>query len=103
MAVEQILADIDIERRRGFPMQRTQPHKLRGGAHAAPLPMAAPQVIQQRKALFELFQVLLHRPFGSHNRAYEETAKFPRQGWWVRKFFRGAGARARADAEKGPG
>src|SRR6266568_2843408 len=35
--------------------------------------------------LFELFQVLAHGVVSSHSRAYEETAHFPRQGWWVKQ------------------
>src|SRR5882724_4512985 len=35
--------------------------------------------------LFELFQVLVHGVDSSHSRAYEETARFPRRGWWVKQ------------------
>ena len=85
MAVEEILAGIDVERRPGFPMEGTQAHKLGRISGAASHPVAAPQVIQQRKTLFELFQFLVHGRWASRNRAYGETAQVPRQGWWVRK------------------
>ena len=60
VAVEQILRGIDVERGPGLAMERTQAHKLPWGCRAASRPATAPQVIQQRKTPFELFQVLGH-------------------------------------------
>src|ERR1035438_7952226 len=60
VTVEQILAGIDIERRPGIPMQRTESHELLARGGAATGPMAPLQVLQQRNTLFELFQILTH-------------------------------------------
>lgn len=60
VAVEQILAGIDIERRPAFRMERAESHKLLSHPDAARRPVAALQVLQQRNTLFELFQILAH-------------------------------------------
>jgi hypothetical protein len=49
VAVEQVLAGIDVERRACFPMQGTQPHELRLSAGAMSTPVVPLQVLQQRK------------------------------------------------------
>src|ERR1035438_1127043 len=51
VTVEQILAGIDIERRPGIPMQRTESHELLARGGAATGPMAPLQVLQQRNTL----------------------------------------------------
>src|SRR5215472_4930616 len=60
VAVEQVLARIDVKRRARFRVQRTQPHELLAGASAAGGPVVLLQELQQRQALFEPFQILLH-------------------------------------------
>jgi hypothetical protein len=41
------------------------------------------QIIQQWEMLFELFQVRIQGFVSSRNRDYEESGRYPRQGWWV--------------------
>src|SRR3989442_6185488 len=60
VAVKQILAGVDVERRARFLVQGTQSHELLPLAGAAADPVALLQVLQQREALFELFQILIH-------------------------------------------
>src|SRR6185369_41223 len=48
VAVEQILAGIDIERRPAFRMQRAESHKLLSHPDVARRPVTALQVLQQR-------------------------------------------------------
>jgi hypothetical protein len=69
VALEQILADIDVEGRAAFLVQGTQPHKLLPETGAARGPVVSLQVFQQRKALFEPFQILLHVWSSLHGRA----------------------------------
>jgi hypothetical protein len=60
MAVEQILAGVDIEGRPGIPVQRAESHELVARGEAPTGPMAPLQILQQRNTLFELFQILAH-------------------------------------------
>ena len=60
MVVEQVFASIDVKGRTSFAMQGTQPHELLPGPGAATALVLPLQVLQQRKALVELFQVLAH-------------------------------------------
>src|SRR6516165_703690 len=60
VTVEQVLAGIDVKGRARFRVQGTQPHQLLAGASAARGPVVLLQVLQQRQALFEPFQILLH-------------------------------------------
>src|SRR5215469_18890147 len=60
VTVEQVLAGIDVKGRARFPVQGTQPHELLAGASAAGGPVVLLQVLQQRQALFEPFQILFH-------------------------------------------
>jgi hypothetical protein len=61
VTVEQILSGIDIEGRPGIGVQRAQSHELIAATDAATGPVAPLQVLQQRKPLFDLFQILAHR------------------------------------------
>jgi hypothetical protein len=65
MAVEQILAGIDVKGRTGIAVQRTQPDKLLRDAGGASTPVVLLQVLQQRDALFEPFQIHTHGSFFS--------------------------------------
>ena len=46
VAIEEILAGVDIERRPGFGVQRTEPDKLGTAAGRLPAPVPLPQIIQ---------------------------------------------------------
>lgn len=63
VTVEQVLADIEVEGRARIPVQGTQSHKLLPGTGALRGPVVPPQVFQQRKTLFEQFQILFHALF----------------------------------------
>ena len=51
---------VDVERGMGLRMQRAESHELRPLADPLPLPVVPMQVIQQRKMLFEPFEILAH-------------------------------------------
>src|ERR1700747_3226133 len=60
VTVKEIFAGIDVERRAGFRMKGTESDELgavRGGLGD---PILLPQIIEQRKALFQFFDVLAH-------------------------------------------
>jgi hypothetical protein len=101
VAVEQILAGIDIERRPGFRMQRAESHKLLSHPDAARPPVAALQILQQRNPLFELFQILAHGVgVPSKIERKRRRAVFPgKDGGWHKILFKSA--TARSDAEMG--
>jgi hypothetical protein len=63
VAVEQILAGIGVDGRAAFLVQGTPPHKLLPGTGVARGPVVPLQVFQQRKALFEPFQIRAHALF----------------------------------------
>ena len=85
VAVKQVPAGIDIERRARISVQGTKSYKLLPGAATTGRPVVPLQIVQQREVLFELFQVRVHGVVSSRNRDYEESDRFPRQGWWVGK------------------
>jgi hypothetical protein len=60
VAVEDIFACVDVERRMAFRMQWTQTNELLG-ANGPCHPVALPQIIQQRELLFQNLQVMGHR------------------------------------------
>ncbi len=60
MTVKEILAGVDIERRAGFRMQGTESDELGAVSGGPGGPMLLPQIIEQRKALFQFFDVLAH-------------------------------------------
>src|SRR5260370_6567237 len=60
VTVEQVLLGVDAETGMGLLMQGTQPHELGANGDLMPGPMVPLQVLQQRNALFEPFQILPH-------------------------------------------
>ena len=70
VAVEQILASIDVEGGTGFLMQGTESDELGASPGAVPGPVVPLQEIQQRNALFEPFQILAH---GAHRSPAAQT------------------------------
>lgn len=60
VAVEQILARVDVEGGMGFLMQGTESDELGARAGAVSGPVVPLQVLEQWNALFELFQILAH-------------------------------------------
>src|SRR6516165_3187151 len=61
VAVEQILDRVDVEGRMLLSMQGAQSDELLPGTYLARRPAMPPQVLQQRKLLFQIFQFLPHR------------------------------------------
>jgi hypothetical protein len=61
VAVEDILADVDIERGPGFFMQRTESNLLPATCRPTD-PAVLLQIIEQRYPRFECFDVLAHSP-----------------------------------------
>src|SRR5260370_21853431 len=60
VTVKEILAGIDIERRAGFRMKGTESDEL-GAVRGGPGdPILLPQISEQRKALFQFFDLLPH-------------------------------------------
>src|SRR5438552_10816200 len=60
VTVKEIFAGVDIERRAGFRMQGTKSDELGSVSDGPGGPMLLPQIIEQRKALFQFFEVLAH-------------------------------------------
>ncbi len=64
VTVKEILAGVDIERRAGFRMQGTESDELGAVTSRLGDPVLLPQIIEQRKALFEFFEILAHGVVG---------------------------------------
>src|SRR5215471_3023563 len=95
MAVEQVFAGIDVKRGPVLCVQRTESHELRSTADAASGPVAPLQILQQRNALFELFQILAHEAdVPSRSRVKERQPAFPGKDGGRRSFSKCAGARS---------
>src|SRR5215467_4319675 len=60
VAVEQILAAVDAEGRASVLMQGAEPDEFVASSGGAPAPVVPLQVLEQRNALFEPFQILTH-------------------------------------------
>ena len=60
VTVEEIFADVDIERRPGFRMQWTESNEFGAESDRPGGPTLLPQIIEQRKTLFQFFDVLAH-------------------------------------------
>src|SRR5258708_35318814 len=60
VTVKEIFAGVDVERRAGFRMQGTKSDELGAVSDGPGGPMLLPQIIEQRKALFQFFDVLAH-------------------------------------------
>ena len=78
MAVKEILAGIDIEGRPSFRVQGTESHELGALTRQPAGPILLSQVIEQRKSLFELFEILAHGAvFASGDEPKRKGAAFP--------------------------
>jgi hypothetical protein len=60
VTVKEIFTGVDVERRAGFRMQGTKSDELGAVSDGPGGPMLLPQIIEQRKALFQFFDVLAH-------------------------------------------
>ena len=60
VTVKEIFAGVDIERRAGFRMKGTESDELGAESDRSGDPMLLPQIIEQRKALFQFFDILAH-------------------------------------------
>src|SRR6516165_12008163 len=60
VAIEQVLARVDIEAGASVLMQGTESDELGANCSGAPAPVVRLQVREQRNALFQLFQILTH-------------------------------------------
>src|SRR5260370_23427519 len=58
VTVKEIFAGVDIERRAGFRMKGTESDELGAVSGGPGNPILLPQIIEQRKALFQFFDVL---------------------------------------------
>jgi len=101
VAVEEILPGVDIEGRPGFKVQGTESDELgaRTCASAAPVPL--PQIIEQRKTLFQFFQILAQGgrlAFGDQRRR-GPTLLPGKDGGGRKNSLRDGGARGLAEPE----
>lgn len=62
VTIKEIFADVDIEGRASFRMQRTEADELGAVADRTGDPVLLPKIIEQRKSLLELFEILAHVP-----------------------------------------
>jgi hypothetical protein len=60
VTVEEIFAGVDIEGRPSFLVQRTETNELGSGTGRPAGPILLPQIVEQRQALFEFFDILAH-------------------------------------------
>ena len=60
VTVEQVFLRVDVEGGMGVLMQRTESRELGAGTDPMPSPVVPLQVLQQRNALFEPFEILAH-------------------------------------------
>src|SRR5919109_1819041 len=63
LTVEEIFAGVDIKRRVGFRMQRTESDELGAVADGPGDPILLPQIIEQWQTLSEFFDILAHGVF----------------------------------------
>ncbi len=78
MAVKEILAGVDIEGRPSLRVQGTESHELGALTRWPAGPILLSQVIEQRKSLFELFEILAHGAFfASGDEPKRKGAAFP--------------------------
>src|ERR1035437_5652487 len=62
VAIENIFARVDIERRSSLLVQRTESDKL-GSTHRLTNPVILPQILQKRQPPLECFDVFAHSAF----------------------------------------
>ena len=100
VTVKEIFAGVDIERRPGFRVQRTESDELGAVTYRPGGPMLLPQIIEQRQALFEFFDILVHGAVLPPETSVGEGRQ-PFQGTMVggKHFLRDAGARGFAEPE----
>ncbi len=97
VTVKEIFAGVDVERRPGFRVQRTESDELGAVTYRPGGPMLLPQIIQQRQALFEFFDILVHGAvLPPETSVGEGRQPFQGRGGW-KHFLRDAGARGFAD------
>ena len=60
VTVEEIFVGVDIERRPSFFVQRTEADELGAATGRPASPLLLPQILEQRQALFEFFDILAH-------------------------------------------
>ena len=77
VAVEEIFASVDIERRAGIPVQGTEADELGTMTCRSCDSVLLPQIIEQRKALFEFFEILAHGAFASGGERRRKRPAFP--------------------------
>src|SRR6266550_7024263 len=77
VAVEEIFAGVDVERRAGFRVQGTEADELGAVASRPGNPVLLSQIIEQRKALFEIFEVLAHGAVASGGERRRRWPAFP--------------------------
>ena len=68
VAIEQVLARVNVEAGASVLMQGTESHELGANRGEAPAPVVPLQVREQRNALFQLFQILTHSAYRSLQR-----------------------------------
>jgi hypothetical protein len=104
VAVKEIFVGVDIEERPGLRVQGTESNELGAVACRPGSPILLPQVIEQRKSLFQLFEILAHGAVlapGDERRRRRPV--FPgKDGGWNRKFLRDAVAREPAEPDSAP-
>ena len=77
VAVEKIFAGVDIERRADFRVQGTAADELAAVASRPGNPVLLPQIIEQRQALFEFFEILAHGAVASGCERRRRWPAFP--------------------------
>jgi hypothetical protein len=78
VAVEEILAGVNVKGRAGFRVQRAESDELGVVTGRPGGPILPSQIIEQRQALFEFFEVLTQgRVFASRDERRRTPATFP--------------------------
>lgn len=99
VTVEEIFAGVDIERGAGFRVQGTKSDELGAMTSRPEDPVLLLQIIEQRKTLFEFFEVLAHGAVASGGERRRTWPAFPgKDGRW-RNFLRAARAIGFAEPE----
>src|SRR5215467_1270387 len=100
MAVKEILVGVDIEGRSSLGVQRTESNELEAMTRRPGDPILLPQVIEQRQALLDFFQVLDHGAIGPPETSVGEGHQRSQARMvGARNFLRDGGARGFAVSE----